>query len=347
MNPAFMLAISSLVVVVTIMYYRKSRKPQPSLVQLPPRPVPPRDIRSIYRDRTVVFTVTSNQPRINFDLGRLYRRVKNIELRTAIVPNSGYRVNETCNRFLIDDKVIEIPVGDYTEAVSLCMAINQRVVEFGYTRVTFIYESFQRKIVVLAPPLTRIDFDVENSCARILGFERELYEFGSLAAPVAQNSSIQYSLSFMTQFRTTSQDTNRSINNLPASYYTFTDDIPTDGSLVESPNRVNMKRQLFIDCVLHNVGFWDGSDLLARIYIPEDKEEAEYVNRQNKRSLGNDHVSLDKLDIEMVRFNGDDPGTPCDFNGMYYSLQIELTLEDKVHERVESESGHPDRCSEI
>ena len=93
-----------------------------------------------------------------------------------------------------------------------------------------------------------------------------------------------------------------------------------------------MKHQLYVDVMLDEVTYWDGTHRLARVYIPEDKEETEYESygRPILRSLNQDYIDLDKLTFRLKSVVSDTNTHDYNLNGLNYSLQLQITTVDKL-----------------
>ena len=94
--------------------------------------------------------------------------------------------------------------------------------------------------------------------------------------------------------------------------------------------RVNMKHQLYVDIDIDEIQYWDGTHRLARIFIPEEKDETEYQSYGNPilRSLNKDYYDLDRLHFRLKSVVSETNKHPYDLKGLSYSLQVQLTTVD-------------------
>ena len=278
--------------------------------------------------------VNSDQNKVTIDLPHRLRNVQHVELISGIVPKSQYRVNIHNNTFSIGNNAYTVQTGGYTDIISLLMKINQDIYDRG-DQVILMYNSLDRNVFISAnTSTTSITFDTMGP---LLGFENAEYVF---SGPALDANVVTSSLQYFLSLRTNSVSASKAINNLPGAYYTFVDSFVTGTTIFVDPtlqyvvgeNRVNMKHQLYMDVTIDEVQYWDGSHRLARIYIPEDKEETEYESygRPILRSLINDHMTLDKLTINLKSVLSETEVYDYDLNGLNYSLQIQITTVDKL-----------------
>lgn len=278
--------------------------------------------------------VNSDQNKVTVDLPHRLKNVQHVELISGIVPKSQYRVNTHNNTFSIGSNAYTVQTGGYTDIISLLMKVNQDIYDRG-DQVVLVYNALDRNVIVSAnTSTTSITFDTMGP---LLGLENAEYIFSSTSL---DSNIVGSSLQYFVSLRTNSTSTSKAINNLPGTYYTFTDSFVTGTTVVVDPtlqyivgtNRVNMKHQLYMDVTIDEVQYWDGSHRLARIYIPEDKEETEYESygRPILRSLIDDHMTLDKLTINLKSVFSEIESYDYDLNGLNYSLQIQITTVDKM-----------------
>ena len=291
----------------------------------------PKTSDDFLKHRTIIVNSTSN--RVIVDLPHTINNVQHVELLNAIVPKSQYRINDNNNQFSIGSNVYTIQTGGYTDIISLLMKVNQDIYDRG-DQVTFIYNALQRKISVSAnTSVSSITFDTFGP---VMGFDNAEY---IMPGSSIDSNIVSTSLQYFQSLRVSSTSASKGINNLPGTYYTFTDSfvsgtiVNADPSLqyITGSYRVNMKHQLYLDVTIDEVQYWDGSHRLARIYIPEEKEETEYKSygRPILRSLIDDHMKLRKLSINLKSVISDKEAYDYDLNGLGYSLQIQISSIDK------------------
>ena len=285
-----------------------------------------------------VVMINSDQNEFKYEFPYKLKNVKHVEVISAIIPKSEYRINEYNNTFKLDSATFTIPEGAYSDVITLLMEINQLLYD-GSTDTVFAYDANERNIVIMGPPGTVVDFTVNNSIGALLGFENETY---TIPIPDTSNEdSIVSSLQYFYNLKTQSAAGSRPINNLPAANYTFTSQFASGAGVITvdavwryvfSPNRVNMKHQLYVDVDLDEVTYWDGTHRLVRVYIPEEKEEAEYTSygKPILRSMNERYIDLDKLTFRVFSVVNDTNRHPYDLNGLFYSLQVQITTIDPI-----------------
>ena len=279
-----------------------------------------------------VVMINSDQNEFKYEFPYKLKNVKHVEVISAIIPKSEYRINEYNNTFKVDSATFTIPEGAYSDVITLLMEINQLLFD-ATTYTVFAYDAIGRNIAVMGSPGTVVDFTVTNSIGGVLGFEN-----GTYTIPIPDTSNADSILSSLQYFYTLKA---RPINNLPAANYTFTSQFANGGGVITvkpvwryvfSPNRVNMKHQLYVDVDLDQVTYWDGTHRLVRVYIPEDKEEAEYTSygKPILRSMNERYIDLDKLTFRVFGVVNDTNRHPYDLNGLFYSLQVQITTIDPI-----------------
>ena len=290
---------------------------------------PPRKIADIAtREHTII--LNSNENVSEYIFPYTLKNVKHVELITGIVPKSQYRVNEYNN--VVNNVPIE--PGSYGDIISLLMFLNQELYDSGTgVGTVLMYDSVKRNIVAAANVSTILNLSNKNTIAPIIGFDKDTYVFPS--GTVSDPDIITSSLNYFTSLKATATAGGTSINNYPPAYYTFTDQFPTNAApstweYLYSPYRVNMKHQLYVDILMDEVTYWDSTHRLARIFIPEDKEEVEYQSygRPILRSLNQNYIDLDKLTFRLKAVVSDNNTHDYDLNGINYSLQVQITTVD-------------------
>ena len=294
------------------------------------------------REHTII--INSDENVMTYDFPYTLKNVRHVELISGIMPKSEYRINEYNNMF----GTYDIRTGYYTDVISMLMQINQRLYDEG-TGIVIVYDSVNRNVIACAPATTQMDLDVDNSIAPLIGFDQKEYTFPTGTTHDA--NVIETSLAHFVNLKTSATSSGRGINNLPASYYTFTSQFVNGGGIITidptwdylySPNRVNMKHQLYVDVSMDEVTYWDGTHRLARIYIPEEKEETEYESygKPILRSLNQEYIDLDKLTFRLHSVVSETNTHPYDLNGLCYSLQVQITTVDPyiLHTKVLGEN---------
>lgn len=286
-----------------------------------------------------MIVVNSADPVVTVDLPYKLKNVIHVELINAIVPKSQYRINSFNNTFSVDADDFAIQTGSYSDLISLTMTLNQRMYEDG-KNVIFLFDSLNRKIISVANTnVTTLGFGGDTSMSDALGYENREYIVADETFTPDPNV-IFSSLNFLSDLKTKANLNNRAINNVPASTYTFTDqffdgtniNIDPTWRYVASAKRVNLKHQLYVDIDVDQVQYWDGSHRLARVFIPESTDEAEYTAYGNpiRRSLIDDNKNLDRFTFRLYAVVDENKRYPYELNGLNYSLHVEITTVDRL-----------------
>lgn len=279
------------------------------------------------REHTIILNSTENV--VEYEFPYTLKNVKHVELISGIIPKSEYRINEYNNQI----SSFAITPGSYSDIISMLMAINQ-LLYVNSTGIILLYDALQRKIIAVAPAGSVLGLSGTNTVAPILGFEPDSYTFPTGTSHDAD--VITTSLSHYTNLKSSSLSSGKGINNLPASYYTFTNQfvsnaIDANWEYLYGTDRVNMKLQMYVDIMMDEVTYWDGTHRLSRVYIPEEKEETEYESygRPILRSLNQEYIDLDKLTFRLHSVVSETNRHDYNLNGLNYSLQIQITTVDK------------------
>lgn len=291
--------------------------------------VPTKRTSDLYtKEHTII--INSDKNVLRYDFPYKLKNVKHVELISGIIPKSEYRLNQYNN--VINS--LSIQPGSYSDVIAMLMYVNQ-VLYDNSTGIILLFDSVARKIIAVAPATTIMDISDENTIAPSIGFEPGIYTFPS--GTTYDANVITTSLSYFTLLQSSSATAGRGINNLPPAYYTFTSQFPSNAinpvwEYLYGTDRVNMKHQLYVDVSLDEVTYWDATHRLARIYIPEDKEETEYQSygRPILRSLNQEYIDLDKLTFRLNSVVSESNTHEYDLNGLNYSLQVQITTVDKL-----------------
>ena len=280
-----------------------------------------------------MIVINSDQNELKYEFPYTLKNVKHVEVISAIIPKSEYRINGHNNEFKIGATTITLPPGAYSDIITMLMAINQ-IIEDTVSGTVFGYDTVAKNVVIMGPPTTVIDFTVADSIGGVLGFESAVYTVPSGTNNSVYNKIIS-SLQYFYNAKSQSVADDAPINNLPASYYTFTTIFASNLSswrYVYGPNRVNMKHQLYVDVDLDEVTYWGGTHRLARVFIPEDKEEVEYTSygKPILRTMNERYIDLDRLTFRVFGVVDDTNKHPYDLNGLFYSLQVQVTTVDPM-----------------
>ncbi len=278
--------------------------------------------------RKYTIVLNSSETESVYEFPHTLKNVRNVELISGIIPKSEYRVNP------YNDQIgnITLTNGNYSDIIGLLMHVNQKLYDAG-TGIIMAYDNVKRNVISMAPQGTVLDLDVPNTCAPVIGYAPISYTFpvGTVSDPNVITSSLQY----FYNLKTSAENASLGINNLPASTYTFVSQFVPAADVVINPLweyiygdlRVNMKHQLYVDIDMREIQYWDGSHRLARIFIPEDKEETEYTSYGSPilRNLNKDYYDLDRLHFKLSSVVSETNKHPYDLKGLSYSLQVQIT----------------------
>ena len=290
------------------------------------RPVEKPDHEMQKREYTLV--LNSSETEAVYEFPYTLKNVRNVELISGIVPKSEYRINPYNDQL----GTLSLTTGNYTDIITLLMHINQELYEAG-TGIIMAYDSVKRNVISMAPQGTALDLSVPNTCAPVIGYTPANYTFP--AGTLSDSNVITSSLQYFYNVKTSSENASLAINNLPANTYTFVSQFVPTSNVVINPAweylygdlRVNMKHQLYVDIDIDEIQYWDGSHRLARIFIPEDKDETEYTSygKPILRNLNKDYYDLDRLHFKLSSVVSETNKHPYDLKGLSYSLQVQIT----------------------
>lgn len=320
---------------------------------------PPRVDSKPYDIKTKKYTVNiiSDQNKVTHDLPFKIKNVTHIELLQAVIPRGEYRINIHNQKFRVTTSIgtndYVVPVGTYTDIIAILMEVNQLIYADGHNMI-IMFSALVRKVVIMSEPNASIDFTMENSIAEVLGFGDEVYTISD-PNPFSDDQHIVASLIYFSKLYNNASIAINSVNNVPIINYTFAFDeygtnlyinglvtlrdpstkriINVDlsaQSVLISPNRVDMKHHLYVDVNIDNVEYWDGSNQLARIYIPAAQDEAEYNSYGDPvtRPLQENIRNLDRLDISLYSVVSERRKHLYSLNGLTWSLAIQITTID-------------------
>lgn len=301
----------------------------------------------VYRKKHII-TINSNTREVTTKLPYTLKNVESIELISGIIPKSSYKINNFRNSLEVNGNTYSIQYGSYTDIITFLIELNQQLYEEPNENVIFMFNNLSKKVIALSNTAVNqntFNFDVDNSIASTLGFGEKQYTFISTPATQESNAIAQGSLTYFTKILNEPDINIKTVNNKPVSRYNFTSTsniytpTPIDGSkiivnpdwsYIESENRVNMKHQLYVDVLIDQVQYWDGTHRLARIFVKESEEEVEYTSYGNpiRRPLAKKLINLDKITCKLNAVISDKVSYPYELNGINYSLQLEIvTLE--------------------
>jgi len=288
---------------------------------------PPKKIADLAtKEHTII--LNSNENVSEYVFPYTLKNVKHVELITGIMPKAQYRLNDYNN--VINNITVE--PGSYSDVISLLMFVNQELYDNGIGMV-LMFDALKRNVIAAANAATVLNLSDTNTMAPVIGFEKGTYTFPS--GTTKDSNVVTSSLNYFTTLKASSNASNTAINNYPPDYYTFTDQFPgnvapSTWEYLYSPHRVNIKHQLYVDVLMDEVTYFDGTHRLARIFVPENAEDAEYQSYGKPifRSLNQDYIDLDKITFRLKSVVSETNTHPYDLNGLNYSLQIQITTVD-------------------
>lgn len=310
----------------------KIRKENVQMEKRLAKPVTKKAMELATREHNII--INSSDTSTVYELPYKLKNVKSVELITGIFPKSEYRINPYNDKLTANTSAITLTDGNYTDVITMLMQINQQLFD-NDTGMILAYDAVKRNVIAMGLVNTVLDLSVENSCSALIGFTETVHTF---VASTHDANVVTSSLQYFNGLQTTSAASGTAINNLPASTFTFTTQFVTSGNIVINSawkylygaNRVNMKHQLYLDVDIDEIQYWDGTHRLARIFIPEEKDETEYQSygKPILRSLNKDYYDLDRLSFRLKSVVSETKTHPYDLKGLSYSLQVQLTTVD-------------------
>ena len=292
-------------------------------------------------------TINGNTNVVQYVFNKTLKHVTNIELISAIIPRSNYRVNEN-NMYLYitvgANPEVQIPItnGVYQNISELLLEINVQILN-GLTLGASVYlniilDNLSKNIVFLTNSTDTISFNFSSNlktCARILGVENMSNVILNSTTPTGTNDFLDTSIYYLTSLYSSGLP----VNNLPAAYYSGLTDLfaPntsdfSDGSwsFASGNERVNISQQLYMDIELDNITYWDGNNILQKLYIDEAQSLTQY-NRQYPayRHFNEQSKKLDRITLRFFSIINETTKIPYEFNGLDYSLQLEIITKNK------------------
>lgn len=326
--------VASAIVLVLVMYLMR-RRTMKRLVQLdqPIPPIPSQEPRVDFPDMP---TMTRNKHHIvlnsvkntfRYDLPEVLKNVVHVELVSAIIPKSMYRVNKYNNKLSINNRPIQLMTGYYFNVLALLLELNHEVREvFDETPpCVFVFDTVKRKVIIAGQTGTVVDMTGDGSMSHVLGFSKSTYMLGEAVYPALEDEYITTSIAIL-------NDTVRNseyLNNKPTSSFQTIEFDPS-WEFQYGEDRVNMNQQLYVDIEVDEIRYWDGSHRLARVHLPEDKDLANFSchGRPLYRNLRDKASTISHLTFTLKAVVTDEVSHQYELNGMPYSLQVELVTLD-------------------
>lgn len=293
---------------------------------------------------------------LHYTFPHVLKNVESIELVSAIIPKTQTRIHSRNNILQLEingtSHTIEIPVGDYENILFLLLEINFQIrplLPSATSFLLFLLNIIEGKTIVTCTNDLTVTLkfkDVENSIGVPLGFGDDDYTI--TGDSLSRQDAEQFLSSSVTMLQDRI-DNELNINNYPPSRYGSANLLPidTDGipqitmsgwNAIESLSRANLTYQLYIDVNIDEITYYDGSNRLARIFLPEGEDQVEYRTTGMNVGYTKDYpiyrkmrTKMSNLDRMTIRFEGvidEKKKYPYLFYGLPYSLQFEIVTLD-------------------
>ena len=294
-------------------------------------------------------TIDGDTSVVTYQFNKTLKDVQNIELISATFPRSQYRINESNENIFIkfDNepyKSIKITNGVYLNISEIILEINRQIYEQIMTPGNYlnvVVDNMNKHSIFLTNVSNVVTIDFSND----LNTPRKVLGISDDVDTITLSDTLNRSNAFMegcyTYITTLYRPTGSVVNNLPKSYYTNIEPgmfpnpytFTSDWKIHESINRVNIMQQLYLDIAIDNITYWDGNNILNKIYVDEMIPVTTY-NREypTYRTLSDPYLKLDKITLRfysIVDENNIYKKIPYEFNGLGYSLQLEIITKNK------------------
>ena len=303
-------------------------------------------------------TINGDTNVVTYDFKKTLKDVKNIELISATIPRSQYRINEENENIIVtlngNTYAPTLTNGVYNNITEVLLEINRQlyinaiVPEFGTNApsststnkyLNVVVDNMNKHSLFFSNNISgAITFDFSQSkktCRKILGIDDNVSQITVNGTTDRIWEYIQSCYEFITD----QYFDGTIVNNLISSYYdnlymfpeTYSDYF-SSWNFYESTNRVNIAQQLYLDIEIDNITYWDGNNILQRIYIDESIPVTIYDrNYSTYRTLSENYLKLDKITLRMYSIRDEDKNIkiPYEFNGLEYSLQLEVITKNK------------------
>ena len=312
----------------------------------------PKPTQPIYKknDNKFYITINANSNNFRYDFQRVIKNIKHIEVVSAIVPKSTYRINESNNviplRVNGSIALLQLTQGVYDNISTIMLEFNRQIKlaiddpssYFSGTPPTFpnqsyiniLFNSMTRKCYIIASnDIGTVEFlwsSASNTCSRAFGF----------VSDIIVNQGTTYEVDFVETsilFQTATYDNTVQVNNYPSSYYQGLAMFPNggNGQVVDNSffaygqDRVNLSSQLFVDISAKEISYFDGNNVIQQVYIPENKSLVNYQRQYPiYRRLKSGIIDLDHITLKFESIIEPGLKRAYDFNGIDYSVQLEL-----------------------
>ncbi len=293
-------------------------------------------------------TINGDTNVVTYKFNKTLKDIQHIELISATIPRSTYRINETNNKIYIggiDSNIYPATLthGVYVNITELLLEINTKI----YTEIivpllggsgnyiNVLVDNMSKQCMFLTNVNSNIFFNfskTQNTCRTILGIDDNVENiYLSINPPSRSNVFLEASYLYIID----QYIDGTTVNNLTGDYYNSLLMFPTiydfSGFYFNcTTKRINIAQQLYLDITIDNITYWDGENILNKIYVDESQPVTVYNrNYPTYRSLSEYYLKLDKITLRFISTNINDEKIPYEFNGLGYSLQIEIVTKNK------------------
>ena len=311
---------------------------------------PPETTREVTKKHYI--TINGNENIKIHEFNKTLKNVKHIELISAIIPKSNYRIDDSNDEFFVNINSntynFGITNGVYTNITELLLEINRQIYseviidEYGVNSggvtdkyLNLVMDNMSKKIIFLTNINDTISFNFSRQLKvprRLLGIEVNVININSPSSP-----NVNDYLDTCYYYITSQWADGSPVNNLPDTYYNALHAFPPVGTIystgwnfAQGTERVNVSQELYMDIELDNISYWDGTNILSKLYIDETSSVTNYNrNYPSYRSLNETNLKLDKLILRFFSIIEEDKKQYYQFNGLNYSIQLEIITKNK------------------
>ena len=311
---------------------------------------PPETTRDVTKKHYI--TINGNENVKIHEFNKTLRNVKHIELISAIIPKSNYRIDDSNDEFFvsINSNVYNFGItnGIYLNITELLLEINRQIYnevivdEYGPNSggvsdnyINLLMDNMSKKVIFMTNINDTISFNFSKSLKvprRLLGLKSETVQVNVSSSP-----NVNDFLDTCYYYITSQWADGSPINNLPDSYYNSLNAFPPIGTdyssgwyFAQGEDRVNVLQALYMDLEIDNISYWDGTNILSKLYVDETTSVTNYNrNYPSYRSLNETNLKLDKLTLRFFSIIEEGKKQYYNFNGLNYSLQLEIITKNK------------------
>lgn len=311
---------------------------------------PPETTREVTKKHYV--TINGNESVKIHEFNKTLKNVKHIELISAIIPKSNYRIDDSNDEFFVSINSntynFGITNGVYLNITELLLEINRQIYlevivdEYGVNSggvtdkyLNLIMDNMSKKIIFLTNINDTISFNFSKQLKvpyRLLGIESTTININSATSP-----NVNDFLDTCYYYITSQWADGSPVNNLPDTYYNALNAFPPSGTnytsgwyFAQGENRVNVLQELYMNIEIDNISYWDGTNILSKLYVDETTSVTNYNrNYPSYRSLNENNLKLDKLTLRFYSIIEEGKKHYYEFNGLNYSIQLEIITKNK------------------